>query len=71
MKAQKFKIKLLGLLAERNESLDDMKNHIGVHRETVHRGIKTRPTLCAIAYHLEMKVEDLIDGTEMEEIWYG
>ena len=66
-----FKVKLIKIMAEQGKTWLGMRESCGVCRETVWKGIRRRPTLCAIAYFLEMRVEDLVEGTEMEDIWYS
>ena len=48
-----------------------MEREIGVARATIYRGIKRRTTLAAIAYYVGMTVEDLVEGTDAMDIWYG
>jgi hypothetical protein len=67
----KFKAKLRMMMDDQGKTWLDMKNKCGVDRTTVCRGVKSRHTLAAIAYFMEMSVEELIEGTEMVDVWYG
>jgi hypothetical protein len=66
----KFIYKLTRILDEQGKNLYQMEAATGIFRGTVYRGVKRKTTLCAIAYYLGMKVEDLVDGTDAEDIWY-
>ena len=67
----KFSHKLSYILSNRGETLYDLQDATGVNRTTVYKGIRSRPTLCAIAYHLGMTVEELVENTEMVDVWYN
>jgi hypothetical protein len=41
-----------------------------VHRKTLYRGPKRKQTIAAIAYYLHMNAEELVAGTDVEEVWY-
>lgn len=50
----------------------DLPELCGVARETPYRGVKGRATLAALAYGLGVTVDELVSGTEAEELWrYG
>ena len=66
-----FNKKLLRILRKKGKSIKGLERETGVARKTIWRGVRTRSTLCAIAYYAEERVEDLVEGTEMEDIWYG
>lgn len=66
-----FRKKLVRILRKKGKSIQGMEREAGVSRHTLWRGVRTRSTLCAIAYYAEDRVEDLVEGTEMEDIWYG
>ena len=57
------------LLAERGEVLNDLQRGAGVHRKTLYRGPKRKQTIAAIAYYLNMRAEELVAGTDAEEVW--
>lgn len=65
----KFIYRVQNILAERGEVLHDMKRVIGVNRATLYRGPKRKQTIAAIAYYLNMNAEELVAGTDAEEIW--
>jgi hypothetical protein len=67
----RFIYRVQGLLAERGEVLNDLQRGAGVNRKTLYRGPKRKQTIAAIAYYLNMSAEELVAGTEMEEIWNG
>jgi hypothetical protein len=67
----KFKYKLRLIMNDQGKTWLDMKEKCGVDRATIQRGIKSRSVLAAIAYFVEMPVEELIEGTEMEDVWWG
>lgn len=48
-----------------------MEIDVGVAKSTIYRGVRYKSTLAAIAYYTGMRVEDLIEGTEMIDVWYG
>lgn len=70
-KRQKFKDKLVQLFAAKGKSWFGLLIETGVDRSTVWRGIKTKSVICAIAYYMEMRAEDLVADTELEDIWYS
>lgn len=57
------------LLAERGEVLNDLQREVGVNRKTLYRGPQRKQTIAAIAYYLGMDAEELVAGTDAEEIW--
>ena len=65
----KFVYRVQNLLAERNEVLNDLQRGAGVHRKTLYRGPKRKQTIAAIAYYLNMRAEELVAGTDAEEVW--
>lgn len=66
----RFIYKLTRILSEQGRSLYRMEREAGVSRGIIYRGIKRKSTLCAIAYYVGMTVEELIEDTEMEDVWY-
>jgi hypothetical protein len=48
-----------------------MEKAVGVARGTIYRGVKRKTTLAAIAYYVGMTVEELVEGTDAMDIWYG
>ena len=66
----RFNDRLKQLMKEKGKSFVDMEDKIGIYNKTVWRGVKRRSTLAAIAYYMEMRVEDMIAGTEAEDVWY-
>lgn len=68
-----FKTKLREMLQQRGICLRQFCWDTGLahqsffYRECKHR----RATYMAIAYYLEMSVEELIEGTDAEKDWYG
>ena len=65
----RFIYRVQDLLAERGEVLNDLQRGVGVNRKTLYRGPKWRQTIAAIAYYLDMSAEELVAGTDAEEIW--
>lgn len=65
----KFIHRVQDLLALRGEVLHDLQRSVGVHRKTIYRGVKNKSTIAAIAYHLGTSAEELVAGTDAEEIW--
>ena len=57
------------LLAERGEVLNDLQRGVGVQRKTLYKGPKRKQTIAAIAYYLGMDADELVAGTDVEEIW--
>ena len=47
----------------------DIRPGCGVARETVYREIRSRATVAALAYLLQMDAAELVRGTELEELW--
>ena len=67
---RRFIYRVQELLADRGEVLNDLQRGAGVHRKTLYRGPKRKQTIAAIAYYLGMSAEELVAGTDVEEIWY-
>ena len=65
----RFIYRVQDLLAERNEVLNDLQRGVGVNRKTLYRGPKRKQTIAAIAYYLNMSAEELVAGTDVEEVW--
>ncbi len=65
----RFLYRVQDLLAERGEVLNDLQSGAGVHRKTLYRGPKRKQTIAAIAYYLNMRAEELVAGTDVEEVW--
>lgn len=65
----RFIYRVQDLLAEKGEVLNDLQRGAGVHRKTLYRGPKRKQTIAAIAYYLNMSAEELVAGTDVEEIW--
>ena len=65
----KFIHRVQDLLALRGEILHDLQCGVGVHRKTIYRGVKNKSTIAAIAYYLGVSAEELVAGTDAEEIW--
>ena len=65
----KFVYRVQNLLAERGEVLNDLQRGVGVHRKTLYAGPKRKPIIAAIAYYLDISAEELVAGTDVEEIW--
>ena len=67
----KFAYKLSLILSEQGKCFYSMEKAVGVARGTIYRGVKRKTTLAAIAYYVGMTVEDLVEGTDAMDIWYG
>ena len=65
----RFIYRVQDLLAERNEVLNDLQRGVGVNRKTLYRGPQRKQTIAAIAYYLGVDAEQLVAGTDAEEIW--
>lgn len=65
----RFIHRVQNLLAERGEVLNDLQSGAGVHRKTLYRGPKRKQTIAAIAYYLNVNADELVAGTDAEEIW--
>ena len=57
------------LLAERGEVLNDLQRGSGVNRTTLYRGPQRKQTIAATAYYLGISAEELVAGTDAEEVW--
>lgn len=68
-----FKTRLRGILAERDISVEQFCLDTGINRVSFfHKNVRHyRSTYMAIAYYLDMRVEDLIAGTNAVQDWYG
>ena len=66
----RFLYRVQDLLAERGEVLNDLQREVGVNRKTLYRGPQRKQTIAAIAYYLRMNAEELVAGTDAEEVWY-
>lgn len=65
----RFIYRVQDLLAERDEVLNDLQRGVGVQRKTLYKGPKRKQTIAAIAYYLGMDADELVAGTDVEEIW--
>ena len=66
---KRFLYRVQDLLAERGEVLNDLQRGSGVNRKTLYRGPQRKQTIAAIAYYLGMNAEELVAGTDAEEVW--
>jgi hypothetical protein len=69
-----FKEKLIAILRERKISMNKFSNDTGIDRRSFfyREGHKHHKAyFMAIAYYLNMTVEDLVDGTDAMDIWYS
>ena len=67
----KFVYRVQNLLADRGEVLNDLQRGAGVNRKTLYRGPQRKQTIAAVAYYLGMSAEELVAGTDVEELWYS
>jgi len=65
----RFIYRVQNLLADRGESLNDLQRGAGVNRKTLYRGPKRKQTIAATAYYLSISAEELVSGTDAEEVW--
>ena len=65
----KFVHRVQNLLAERDEVLNDLQRGSGVNRKTLYRGPQRKQTIAATAYYLGISAEELVAGTDAEEVW--
>ena len=65
----RFIYRVQNLLAAQGEVLHDMQRVIGINRKTLYNGPKQKHIIAAIAYYLDINVEELVAGTDAEEIW--
>lgn len=65
----RFVYRVQNLLADRGEVLNDLQRGAGVTRRTIYLGPKRKQTIAAIAYYLNISAEELVAGTDVEEIW--
>lgn len=66
----RFLYRVQDLLAERGEVLNDLQCAVGVNRKTLYRGPQRKQTIAAIAYYLGMDAEELVAGTDVEDLWH-
>ena len=68
-----FKTRLRGILAERGIRVTEFCTDTGIDRASFfHKHNRHhRSTYMAIAYYFDMRVEDLIAGTDAVKDWYG
>lgn len=66
----RFLYRVQGLLAERGEVLNDLQRGVGVQRKTLYRGPQRKQTIAAIAYYLGMDADELVAGTDVEDLWH-
>jgi len=66
----RFVYRVQNLLADRGEVLGDLQRNVGVYRSTLYRGPKSKQTVAAVAYYLGIDAEELVAGTDAEEVWY-
>lgn len=72
-KLEPFRVKMRRLLREKEISIFRFEFETGICRKMLYPCYKSRPTratLMALAYYLEMRVEDLVDGTDAMDAWY-
>ena len=65
----RFVHRVQNLLAERGEVLNDLQCGAGVNRKTLYRGPQRKQTIAATAYYLGISAEELVAGTDAEELW--
>lgn len=65
----KFVHRVQNLLADRGEVLNDLQRGVGVHRRTMYRGPGSKSIIAAVAYYLGVDADELVAGTDAEEIW--
>ena len=65
----RFIHRVQNLLAKRGESLNDLQSGCGVNRKTLYRGPQRKQTIAATAYYLGISAEELVAGTDAEELW--
>lgn len=65
----RFLYRVQDLLADRGKVLEDLQREVGVNRRTIYRGPKNKSTIAAIAYYLGVDAEELVAGTDAEEVW--
>ena len=66
----RFVYRVQNLLAERGEVLNDLRSGVGVDRKTIYRGPRSKSTIAAVAYYLGISAEELVAGTDAEDVWY-
>lgn len=66
----KFVHRVQYLLAERGETLGDLQRRVGVYRSTLYRRPRSKQTIAAVAYYIGLDAEELVAGTDVEEVWY-
>lgn len=65
----RFLYRVQDLLAERGEVLNDLQRGAGVNRKTLYRSPKQKHIIAAVAYYLGVDAEELVAGTDAEEVW--
>ena len=65
----RFVYRVQNILAERGEVLNDLQCCVGVNRKTIYKGPKRKQTIAAIAYYFNISAEELVAGTDAEEVW--
>lgn len=65
----RFVYRVQNLLADRGEVLNDLQRGSGVNRATLYRGPQRKQTIAAIAYYFGISAEELVAGTDVEEVW--
>lgn len=67
-----FGIKVRAILKQRKIPTTALENYTGIGRRVLYREghRRNKATLLAIAYYLQMDIEDLVSGTDAEEDWY-
>ena len=67
-----FREKLKRILKEKGISTRQFEIDTGICKDILYYERKTHKSmLMGLAYYLEMKVEDMIEGTDAEDIWYS
>jgi hypothetical protein len=65
----RFVYRVQDLLDKRGEALNDLQRGAGVNRKTLYRGPKRKQTIAAVAYYFGISAEELVAGTDAEEVW--
>ena len=69
-----FKERVKGILREKKITIGQFCFDTGIDRAGFfykHRNSHHRAYYMAIAYYLNMSVEDLVAGTDVEDFWYS
>lgn len=70
----KLRDKVKDLLRENHLSMGHFEAETGIHRAFFTRYDYHKPrrtTIAAIAYYFGIGVEELVEGTDAEDIWYS